>query len=321
MSIPVTVETYNRAESDASFAGVVARDAFGKLLHMRALKPLDQQTVVRPNRDTLYSEGVFDLEAGPVTIALPDAGKRFVSLQVIDGEDYTPAVYYGGGRYTLTRAEIGTRYFMALIRTLVDPNDPADLAAVHALQDAIAVEQHDPGKFEVPDWDEASLHEIRNALLVLGKTVDSHNMFGKRGEVDPIKHMIGTAVGWGGNPERDALYVNVTPAKNDGATVHRIELPAEVPVDGFWSISVYNAEGYFVPNERNAYSINNLTAAKNPDGSVTVQFGGCEGRAANCIPIMPGWNYIARLYRPRQAVLDGSWTFPEAEPVEETVAS
>jgi hypothetical protein len=83
----------------------------------------------------------------------------------------------------------------------------------------------------------------------------------------------------------------------------------DVPVDGFWSISVYNREGYFEPNARGAYSVNNLTAKPNADGSVTVHFGGDDDHP-NLIPIMDGWNYTVRLYRPRAEVLDGSWTFP-----------
>jgi len=89
----------------------------------------------------------------------------------------------------------------------------------------------------------------------------------------------------------------------------------EVPVDGFWSISVYNADGYFEPNDRGAYSVNNLTATRDDDGSVTVHFGGCTDDRPNCIPIMEGWNYTVRLYRPRAEVLDGSWTFPSIERV------
>ena len=59
-----------------------------------------------------------------------------------------------------------------------------------------------------------------------------------------------------------------------------------MPADGFWSMSVYNADGYFEKNEFNAYSLNNITARKNTDGTIAVQFGGCDGKIANCIPIM-----------------------------------
>jgi hypothetical protein len=61
-SIPVTVENFIRAESDRYF-GAVVRDAagIGKMLHNREVTPIDKQTVVRQNRDTLYSAAVFDL--------------------------------------------------------------------------------------------------------------------------------------------------------------------------------------------------------------------------------------------------------------------
>ena len=311
---PVTVDNYNRAESDTSLAAVAKRGAFGKLVPERELRALENQAVVRPNRDTLYSEGVFDLDAGPVTIAMPNAGKRFMSMQVVNQDNYTPAVYYGAGSRTLTRTQVGTRYMLILVRVLVDPNDSRDVEQVHALQDRVTVSQKSPGKFEVPDWDRDSLLEVRKALLILGKKVDSKRMFGKRGDVDPIHHLIGTAVGWGGNPEKDALYIATAPAKNDGTTIHRMTVPANVPVDGFWSISLYNAQGYFQKNDLNAYSLNNVTSKKNPDGSVTVQFGGCDGKVPNCLPIMEGWNYTVRLYRARPEVLSGKWRFPEAQP-------
>jgi hypothetical protein len=313
-AVTVTAENYNRAESDASFGSVVKRGAFGRLVHSRELKPLDEQGVVRANRDTLYSEGVFDLDAGPVTIVMPDAGKRYMSMQVIDEDDYVPAFHYGAGAYTLTKKSVGTRYVLALIRTLIDPNDPRDTEQVHALQDQIKVTQESMGRYEVPDWDRDSLLKVRKALLILGEGINSTNMFGARGSVDPVKHLIGSAVGWGGAPEKDALYAVTTPEKNDGTSIHKMTVPANVPVDGFWSISLYNAEGYFQKNEFNAYSLNNITSKKNSDGSVTVQFGGCDGKIPNCLPIMKGWNYTVRLYRAHPEVLSGKWKFPEAQP-------
>ena len=88
----------------------------------------------------------------------------------------------------------------------------------------------------------------------------------------------------------------------------------DVPVDGFWSISLYDAEGYFVKNAFDAYTLNNITAKKSADGSVAVQFGDCDGKIVNCLPIMRGWNYMVRLYRPRAEVLNGTWRFPQTQP-------
>jgi hypothetical protein len=136
-------------------------------------------------------------------------------------------------------------------------------------------------------------------------------MFGPRAQVDPVRHLIGTALHWGGNPEDEATYLNVTPRQNDGSTVHRLTVK-DVPVDGFWSISVYDTDGYFEPDRRQAYSVNSVTAAADRDGSVTVQFGGRETQTPNCLSIMPGWNYMVRLYGPRPEILDGRWQFPMA---------
>ena len=156
---------------------------------------------------------------------------------------------------------------------------------------------------------------MRDALLALASTLpDFKKAFGTKDQVDPIRHLIGSAAAWGGNPDKDATYLNVIPAKNDGTTLYRLNI-RDVPVDGFWSISVYNAEGYFQKNPYDAYTLNNITANKSDDGSIAIQFGGCDGKMPNCLPIEAGWNYTVRLYRPRQEILSGNWTFPEPQPV------
>jgi hypothetical protein len=313
--VPVTVDNFVRAESDLYLGNIAKEDGFAKFHHRRAPASIDDQAVIRLNRDTLYSSAVFDLDAGPVTITLPDAGKRFMSMQVISEDHYVPAVNYGAGVYTLDKAKVGTRYAAVGIRTLVDPNDPKDVEKVHALQDAIKVEQPGgPGKFEVPNWDLASQKKVRDALLILGSTLpDFRRAFGTKDEVDPIRRLIASAAAWGGNPDKDATYLNITPDQNDGKTIYRLDVK-DVPVDGFWSVSLYNADGYYEKNPYNAYSLNNITAAKSADGSIDIQFGGCDGKIANCLPIMSGWNYTVRLYRPRAEILNGTWAFPKSEP-------
>lgn len=310
-SVPVTADNFVRAESDRYLGSIVKEGGLGKLIHRREPASIDAQTVVRLNRDTLYSSGVFDLDAGPVTVTLPDAGGRFMSMQVIDEDQYTTQVDYKPGEYTVSRGKDGTRYVLIALRTLVDPAKPDDVAQVHALQDAIKVQQAAPGTFEVPQWDTVSQDRVRDALLTLAETLpDTRHMFGTRETVDPVRRVIGAASAWGGNPDADAMYLNVTPANNDGRTVYRLHV-ADVPVDGFWSVSLYNAKGYYEKNAQDAYTLNNLTAKKNDDGSVDIQFGGCDGQVPNCLPTMAGWNYLVRLYRPRAEILDGRWTFPE----------
>src|SRR5262249_40163750 len=130
-TVPVTVDNFARAESDLYMGNLAKGVGLGKLEHRREPASIDKQDAIRLNRDTLYSSGVFDLAAGPVAIIMPDPGKRFMSLQVISEDHYVPAVYYGAGKRTLTRENVGTRYAVAAIRTLVDPNDPKDIAQVH----------------------------------------------------------------------------------------------------------------------------------------------------------------------------------------------
>jgi len=312
-AIPVTADNFVRAESDLYFGNVVKDGGLGKFVHRREPASVDNQTVIRLNRDTLYSAAVFDLDAGPVTITLPDPGKRFMSLQVFNEDEYVVEVVYGAGSHTYDKDTVGTRYMMVGVRTLVDPADAADVKAVHALQDAITVAQKNRGVFEVPLWDAASQKKVREALLVLGETLpDMRHAFGSEDEVDPVRRLIGAASAWGGNPDRDATYLNVTPARNDGKTIYRLTVK-DVPVDGFWSVIVYDAKGYIPKNEQHVYSINSITAQKGKDGAVTIQFGGFDGKTPNVIPIVPGWNYMVRLYRPRDEILSGKWKFPQAQ--------
>jgi hypothetical protein len=310
---PVTPDNFKRAETDFMFKKKVGEGYFGKIGHVREPVPIDKQIIIRMNRDTLYSFGVFDLTQ-PVTIVKPDTGKRFQSMVVINEDHYIKQVAYDAGEYVLTREKIGTRYVQVAFRTLVDPADLEDVKAVHAIQDKIMTRQSSPGVFEIPDWDDASRETVGKGLKLMGSTLtDSKRMFGDVQDVETVRHLIGTAGGFGGNPESDAIYLNVNPTSNDGTTAYVLKVGA-VPVDGFWSVSVYNTEGYFEKNDANAYSFNNITAKKDSAGGVTIHFGG-DSKQSNYIPITKGWNYTVRLYRPRKEILEGSWKFPQAQPV------
>jgi hypothetical protein len=311
--VTVTPQNFARAETDLYFGNFVKQGGLGKLVPSRGLVEINAQKVVRMNRDTLYTNGVFDLDAGPVTVTMPDVGKRYMAMQVVDQDEYTPMVVYGKGTYTISKGKVGTRYAAVLIRMLVDPQRQQDLDEVHKAQDAIKVSQRSAGSFQVPKWDKTSQDKVRDALGALALTMaDFSKAFGTRQQTDPLQHLVGAASGWGGNPERDAKYVNLKVPNNDGEHSYKLTV-GKVPVDGFWSISVYDAKGYFEKNAYGAYSVNNITAQKNSDGTVTVQFGGCDGKIPNCLPIMSGWNAVLRLYRPHAELLNGRWKLPELQ--------
>lgn len=309
----VTVDNFIRAETDMTLDRYVKQGAFGKFLHIRQPTPIDKQDVIRMNRDTLYSMGVFDLTE-PVTIVKPDSDGRFQSMLVINQDHSMLPVEHGSGDFTLTQEKVGTRYVFVVFRTFANPNDPEDVKAANALQDRIEVRQKSPGSFEIPEWDEASLKKVRDAINVLAATrSDTTPYFGDKSTLNPLYHLLGTAMGWGGNPPEAAMYDNVNPEKNDGKTPYSVTVK-DVPVDGFWSITVYNKDGFMEKNDQDAYSFNNVTAEKNADSSITINFGGGPN-AINNLPITPGWNYAVRMYQPRQEIINGSWTFPKAKPV------
>jgi len=311
-TVPVTIDNFVRADTDHYFKKRVDAGALGQFVHDREPIPIDKQPVIRMNRDTPYSVAVFDLTT-PVTIVKPDTKGRFQSLLVINEDHYLQRVIYEPGTYTFTQKEMGTRYIQMNARTFVNPNDPKDLAELHKAQDGLKVTQASRGSFEVPNWDQAQLDGLRKAILTMTPYVpDSKYMFGKKDEVHEVRHLLGTAGGFGGNREEDAIYLSIVPELNDGKTQHVLTVK-DVPVDGFWSVIVYNKDGYFeAPAE--TISVNNVTVKPNADGTATIHFGG-EPKASNYLRIMPGWSYMVRLYQPRKEILDGSWKFPEAQPI------
>ena len=310
---PVNVLNYIRAESDLQFQGYADKaGGVGKVMHMREVYSVENQVTIRGNRDTLYSIAIFDLTS-PVKITMPDNQGRFQSLLVISEDHYNPVLKNGPGEVQLSLDNVGTRYCAIIVRTFCNPNDSADVKQAHALQDAIKVEQQSAGKLELPEWDMESLLATRKTLNELAAKADSlPDAFGTQREVDPIQHLLGSAFGWGGNPERGAMYFSFAPELNDAQHSYTVTMPKNVPVQAFWSVTVYNKEGFFEPNDLDAYSFNSVTAKPNKDGSVTIHFGG-DPSADNYLPITEGWNYVVRCYLPDWQMLEGNWTPPEPQ--------
>ncbi|MDG2305305.1 MAG: DUF1254 domain-containing protein [Candidatus Binatia bacterium] len=310
----MNVDNFTHAETDMQMSRISkTTGGVNRWSHNRAPTPLDKQNVIRMNRDTLYSFAVVDISKG-ATVTLPETDGRYMTMMVVNNDGYINKIYEDGGTHELTLEEFDTPYVALAVRTLVNASDPADVEAANALQDKMKITAASASPFTMPQYDMDSYRATYKPILELSKGVpDTRKMFGNRQDVDPVRFLLGSAFGWGGLPAEEAYYLNVNPELPVGKYHITVK---DVPVDAFWSISMYNKDGYFEKNDFDAYSVNNISGTPNSDGSFTINFGGCADKRVNCLPLTKGWNYIVRLYQPRAEILEGQWTFPHSQPVQ-----
>jgi hypothetical protein len=308
----VKPQTYIRAETDRTFHNI-ARQAGGvnRWFVIRKPTPLDQQTVVRMNLDTLYSASIVDTSKG-ATVTIPPLPKgRFMSVQLVDNDHYSPAVFYAPGTYPLPQ---DTKYLAVLVRTqLFNPKDPAEIAEVNRLQDSVLVKAASGDPLPPQRWDQASLKALTQRYEQEAKAYPSYKgMMGPRGTVDEGTRHLAAAAGWGLNPEVDATYLSST-----GAFDHRLCHTATYAVPenkAFWSITIYGEDGYM--KHANAV-VNSSNVVLNPNGTFTMAFGSEQacGKRPNRVDVAPGWNLLMRIYRPGPSVLSGAYKLPTPTPL------
>jgi hypothetical protein len=305
----VTRSTYIRAESDRTFSNI-AKLAGGvnRFYHYRTVTPLDKQSVIRMNKDTLYSGAVVDTSKG-ATLTVPEipAG-RYVSVLLIDNDHYSPGVVYTSGTHTLPR---DTKYlFLAVRIQLLRPDDPADVALVNALQDRFFIKAGSATPFPAPKWDPKSLSALTeryNREFAKFAQYPDGSM-APRGQADESIRHLAAAGAWGLFPTRDAVYINYTgrpAAERCQCATYR------VPENrAFWSITVYGADGYM--KSENSI-LNGLNAKPSADGTIAARFGSSAvcGDAPNRLDAPDGWNFLMRVYRPGDSVVNRAYTLPE----------
>ena len=139
-----------------------------------------------------------------------------------------------------------------------------------------------------------------------------------------------TAVGLGANRPQDAIYpIGVADAEGkpfDAANNYVMHFPPGQlpPVDGFWSLTMYDSQYFFVPNKLDRYTLSARNAlTKNADGSVDLYLQANSPGAAkesNWLPTPQNGRFIPmlRLYWPKEtppSILDGTWKPPPIEKV------
>jgi hypothetical protein len=177
------------------------------------------------------------------------------------------------------------------------------------------------------EWKVRSLARVANGWSM---NTDTMGVYGNY----YLKRAIVAQVGLGANVPEDAIYpLNLGDEDDrplDGANRYtiRFEKGETPPADAFWSITLYDPEGYQVGNSLNRFAVSSWMPFKyNADGSLDLYFQSespGKDREANWLPAPKGpFNLTMRLYAPRSGVLSGKWNPPpvtRAEPLSSLTA-
>lgn len=206
-----------------------------------------------------------------------------------------------------------------LRRIGIEAGEPFDIAGVGPAVEA-ALER-------VPA---AALASMQKKLPTLGRLVNGWSMstdtMGVYGNYY-LKRAIVAMVGLGANEPADAIYplnlgdADGKPVNGDNKYVLRFARDELPPVDAFWSLTMYDAEGFQVANAINRFAVSSWMPFKyNADGSLDLyiqQESPGAGKEANWLPAPAGpLGMTLRLYWPRAEALDGGWTPPPVKRVQ-----
>jgi hypothetical protein len=200
-----------------------------------------------------------------------------------------------------------------LKRIGIEPGKSFDLEKVDpavrkALEDAPEAGQ------SLMDWKVRTLARVANGWSM---NTDTMGVYGNY----YLKRAIVAQLGLGANLPEDAIYplnlADDTGKPLDGANRYRVrfEKGAAPPVDAFWSITLYDAEGFQVANALNRFAVSSwMPFRTNADGSLDIYIQNASPgprNEANWLPAPKGsFNLTMRLYAPKSDALTGRWNPP-----------
>lgn len=279
-----------------------------------------------PNSDTPYSYVGADLRAEPLVLSVPKIEEgRYYSLQFIDLYTFNFAYVgsrttgNGGGKYLLAgpgwqgqtppgiEAVIRRETELAFILFRTQLFSPDDIDNVEAVQTGYTAEP---------------LSAFLGEPAPAAPAIDFYGTY--------LYRMTGAALGVYGNSREEALYpayaADATGQPLDGATrgYTRRFAPGQLPpMNAFWSVTMYTLpESLLYANPIDRYLIDSAMLpglVKDADGGITIAIQHdppANDRVANWLPAPPGpFQLVMRLYWPRKAALDGTWSAPPLQRV------
>lgn len=303
-----------------------------------------EDKIVGMNNDTFYKLSFVSLKDGPVFLESNAPSKdRFSSFQLMDDRNANYRnVIHPKGVYTLyygikpeqvkgEAVEVPSVLSVVGVRVEVkDKNNKEDVEAAEAVFNGIKISGPTPAEFPSIDllsgYSEEVVAEANRQMDEIFATVHFTKLIVGPGQepgrdVPYLYHAAGTKRGWGGPDTAHSAYETIHFDKNGepliGSKGTYTVTTEEPPVNAFWSLTVYDTDrGTFLhPNDEDKYHINNTTAVKNSDGTVTFTFKEqCEESDPNCLPVPAGrFNVAARYYLPTEVIRSGEWLFPKIE--------
>ena len=296
----MSAKEYIQAETRAFFGEFINRGGLNAFNHFPGVASAEDRFVVSPNNDTVYSLAIVNASEG-FTLELPDMGERFMSIQITDENHMTPFHLHGGGTYEFTADQFETDYVGIGVRTGTDASkeDVAFIAEQLQSQYRITGASADD---TMPRPDLERLARVRAALVKeYGKLSSTSGAMQPRTELvedwEFFTYVIAGAFGL--SADENAMYLPYALPDAKGGACYMATYPP-VPVEAFFSITVYGPEKYLMSNENNIVS-SLQGVVMNEDGSFSVAFGGeqCRDLAPNyAYTPEDGWSLLLRAYRP-----------------------
>jgi len=306
----------------------------------RELLKAGEDTIVRSNNDTLYKTAFVYLGDGPVVLRSDSPSQeRFSSFQLQDdrnanyrniiGPDGSYTLYNGEKPETITGEAVEVPSLLSAVVTRIevkDQNDAADMAGAQAVFDGITIEGPTISEMPVVDllsgFDEQVAQEAHRRMDELAGSVPFSKMIVGPGQepgkdVPYLYHSAGTKEGWGGpatsHSAYEAMFTDESGETLEGSKGEYVLVTEAPQVNAFWSITVYDSTtGRLHPNDDDRYHINDTTAVKNEDGTLTFRFKvKCEDGDQNCLEVPAGpFDVVARYYLPEPEIMSGKWKMP-----------
>jgi hypothetical protein len=281
----------------------------------RVFPNTDNQDVIRMNRDTLYTKFILDVKGGATVTTKPYDG--YQNIMVLDPNHSEIATLTGHGTIKLDETMLtdGHHAFI-IVRTglLRDLPKKEMFARAHKAQDNISITYNSSEPY-VPsvNYDLSTLNKVKYKILedfVKHPQKDViKNGFGTTKTRDPKAAKVVIAIGWGGLSGKNAVYSSFNSTKERCSfTIDKPNLHYDKK--GFFSITVYNADGYIATMN---YAINSEDMTPNKDGTYTINF------LASGEPVKDGekniirtprgkiWTGVIRAYYPKNKDETFAW--------------